>query len=147
MKPVRRHALLVSLAALVLVACSTAATAAASPAGAAHAANLCTVGKGVVKSLTVPRSATAASTLQANVAKILAAKSALISASPAKLKTDMRTALSLLALFKADLAKVGGNFALVYSKPALAKPLVAAVTKDTPAINRINRYVKTTCHA
>ena len=147
MKRTRRHVLLASLAALVLLACSTATTAAASPAGAERTASLCSVGKGVFKSLTLPKSSTAPSTLSSNLTKILAAKSALISASPKKLKSDVRKALAVYALIKTDLAKTGGNFQRVYATPALVTPLIAAVTKATPSFNRLSRYAKHTCHA
>jgi hypothetical protein len=81
-----------------------------------------------------------------NVGKILAAKAALIGAAPSSLKTDMRQAIGVLALFKTDLTAVHFNFAGLLKKPAMLHHLEAAVNSSKPAFNKLRTYFTKTCH-
>jgi hypothetical protein len=150
MRIAHRQTLVALIFVLVLLGCSAAATAA--PARTTSAANLCTTAKAVAKTLIHPPTASTLSTSQGqalikkNLSRILGAKSALIAASPSKLKASMRQALGVFALFRTDLQKVNYNFAALIQKPALAAALAAAAEKAQPAFHRLQLYFTNTCH-
>jgi hypothetical protein len=144
-----RLALLVSCSTLILAVTGGAV---ASPKRASTDENLCTVGKGVALSLEKAPSTGSLTTSQGqaefkhNLGKILAARAALISASPASLKANMRQAIGVFALFKTDLSKVNYNFAALETKPALVRSLSKAITKAEPAFRHLKAYFTKTCH-
>jgi hypothetical protein len=150
MSPASRLTILATCSILVLA--SVAASAAASPRRVSSAASLCSVAKGVAVSLEEPPSTGSLTTAQGqalfkhNLGKILAARSALISAAPASLKANMRQAIGVFALFKTDLGKVNYNFAALETKPALVHGLSRAITKAGPAFRHLKAYFKNTCH-
>ena len=149
MKLVRRQVLLTFVAGLVVLASATAAGAA--PARTAASANLCTVAKGVGRSFTkLPSSqsltaAKAQAAFRTNVAKLAAAKGALVGAAPSSLKPDVRTAIAFLVLLKADLTKVGWSYAALATKPAMVAALQKSELRSRPAIARLSRYWHKTC--
>ena len=151
MSCVRRHVLLVSCSFIVCASAVTAG-AAASPQRVATAESLCTVAKGVALSLEKAPTTGSLTTVQGqalfkhNLGKILAAKAALIGASPSSLKPDMRRAIALFALFKTDLTKVNYNFAALETKPTMVHGLESAITKSGPAFHRLKTSFSKTCH-
>jgi hypothetical protein len=136
----------------IVVLASVTGAAAASPQGVSSAASLCSVAKGVAGSLEKAPSTGSLSTAQGqalfkhNLGELLAARSALISASPSSLKANMRQALGVFALFKTDLSKVNYNFAALESKPAVVRHLSTTITKAEPAFRHLRRYFTKTCH-
>ena len=151
MSSICRPVLLVSTCCLALASPVTAGATSA-PQSVSGAASLCTVGKGVAVSLEKPPATASLTTAQGqvlfkhNLGKILGAKSALIGAAPSSLKTDMRQAIGVLALFKTDLTAVHFNFAALLKRPAMLHHLETAVTKSQPAFNKLHAYFTKTCH-
>jgi hypothetical protein len=151
MRSVRRLVLVVSACCVVLAWAVTAGLA-ASPQRVSRAASLCTVAKGVAQSLEKAPATASLSTAQGqalfkhNIGRILAAKGALIGAAPSSLKTDMRQAIGVFALFKTDLTAVHFNFAALLKRPAMLHHLETAITKSEPAFNKLHTYFTKTCH-
>jgi hypothetical protein len=147
MRLATRH-VLVSLAAVVL-AVATAATAAAAP---ARAANLCSTGKTVLRSLATAPSASTLSAAQAraslktNIGKIVSAKSTLVGAAPSSLKNSVRNVIAFYAVLRSDLGSVGWNYTALATNPAKLKSLEAAALKAAVSFRRIERYAHKTCH-
>jgi len=152
MRLVRHTALLVALGALVVPACAAAAGAGGAPASAGSSASLCSVAKSVAESFTtVPSLQTLSSpqaqaTLKANLGKLVAAKGALVSAAPKKLKSDIRQVIGFYSLAKTDMTKAHWSIAALEAKPKLVSALEAKDTKAKPSFLRLKRYFNTTCH-
>ena len=152
MNPARRPAQLAALAALVAVAAAVPASAVSSPARNTRGASLCSVAKGVAKTLERPPTAASLTTAQAqaqlktNLGRVLAARNRLVGASPGSLKPAMRQVLAVFALLRSDLSAANWSFAVLASKPAVLSKLEATLGKSKRSFNRVGGYLRTTCH-
>jgi hypothetical protein len=148
MRQATRHLLLVSLATFALAA-ATASTASAAP---AHATNLCSSGKTVLRSLAAPPTSSSLSASQAqaalktNIGKIVGSKSHLVSAAPKSLKKAVGNVVAFYAILQNYLGRAGWSYAALATQPGKLQKLETAAAKASASFVQINRYVLKNCH-